>query len=655
MTYLPSLIKKIDEFYKMAAPPEAWSMPDDPEESPESEEKEQVVPHFDDLMNISHQVEDPGLAQQLRVLAELYRYAISIGGGYSTIARAITNLKNMYSDGADSNIEFILNGMIQELSKQAGGTAALSGRDNPNFVQRLAQLKQDIEEREREAHSGALDAYNEEINAPGATQETEGELAESGLTPEEIEIVNPAALGFGDKDNPQANKGWHTVGSGKPYKNWKEYYEAERASYEADLAIETNPDIKKTLDELINILPKLSQLTEATLKLTNELKVAPSEQGEIKKAKMLDALREFKNKRQLLKSRIRSSQLNKDKQLLTEELANTRDPKQQQLISQKIALNELTQSNDVYKTDERNLRLALISSMSGGNFPGAQTYQNFLTKIEEASKKRKSKDEYDRIQSIDRAIQHGKPVSKELGEKLKEISDLAKAGKIDKPTYDRMRWELLAKERGSIADVIPERDKGKGRGGGIAGAKINQFDYELATFTGLVQKFSDKVNTASNTARQGVTQEIGPGGKSHNALKPFVDALSKAIQKNNTKAKYEAIRDLKSAIVDWSSREPALRVLEKNVRLLPYFNKYKEELKKISAWRTDEGWQLNEAQKTYIASIIKDAKRLGKIYGRFYTKPGQPELFYDQAIKQLTIVLQRLENETGVTGAPDAE
>ena len=572
MTYLPSLIRKIDEFYKLAAPPEAWTMPDEPEEESSEEYGEgeaAVVPHFDDLMNISHQVDDPGLAQQLRVLAELYRYAINMGGGYATIAKAITNLKNMYSDGADSNIEFILNGMIKELSKQAGGAAALAGKDNPNFVQRLAQLKQDIEDRERSAQSGALDAYNEEVNAPGATEETAEELAESGLSAEEAEIVNPAALGFGDKDNPRTNKGWHTVGSGKPYKNWKEYYEAERASYEADFATETNPDIRNVLKELIDILPQLSELTDATLKLAGELKVAPSEQGEAQKAQMLGELQRLKERRQLLKNSIRSSTLQKDKQRLTEEMASTRDPKVQMLLEQQIALKDLALSNDVYKAKERNYRQALVDSMSGGNFPGLQTYQDFLQKI-----------------------------------------DTAKNLRISKPKYDAKQWAEQAGKEGRVPAARPGQ-----RGGWGEGAKhinLDKATQDPKYFPLLVGRVGPGINTAVAGTSYYIAREK-EGGRVE--LKPFIEEVSKAIRKKDEQAKFDAIRKLRDETNKYLLRKKsAMSDYELTLRFLPFLRKMQSMLDVLVPWQKDGVWQLDDVKTKAIQDAVVYLARLQKAY-----------------------------------------
>jgi hypothetical protein len=644
MTYLPNLIKKIDEFCQRAedfstirrmAAPNPW---DDPNFGMENEapsgEGEATTPHFDELMDAARQVDDPELSEQLTMLAELYRYSLQMGGGYATISRAINNLKDMYSDGSDSGIEYILNGMIKELAKAAGGIKNLSGSDNPSFVQRLAQLKQDIESRNLDERSEALDAYNEEISGAGKgaqTGESEEDLAQAGLTPEQAEIINPAALGFGNKEDPKTNKGWHTVGSGIPYKNWKEYYNNERISYATDLASETDPDNRKVLDELIRLLPIISNKTAEALDLSNVLKTdvdKPEEQAKIKA--QLDAkrkeLQQYKALRQQLKNRIRSSQLQKGEQKLAQEAQvlaeklNSSDPERREkarreieLIKQKSALNTLAQSNDVYKAKKRNYILEMVRSMSGGAWPSQDWINKQQQKIDEA--KTVKKIEYDRIQTLDRAKEHGK-----IG-------------------------------------PVPKRPSRPGGGGGVPKAKIHQYDIGTATFNGLVDKFSEKINTSAHVARLNVTQEINADKKKvHNQLKPFVDAISKAIQKKDNQAKYEAIKALKVQMVDWSNRATAIKALSRNVKWLPFFNRIKTDFEMISSWKKETGWDLNENKKIFIAHVIRGADRIVEAYGRYYRGQGkgagttQLEISFDNTVKFLEMITQQLSSETRITG-----
>lgn len=399
MALLTRLLQNVDDYYQQATEAyglvrkaqEQWTMPDDPEE----ENGEENPPHFDELMDISRRVDDPGLGQQLQILAELYKRSIQIGGGYATIARAINNLKNMYSDGKDSDIEFILNGMIAEMAKHAGGVASLAGQDNAKFVQQLQALKQEIELRDQDRQSEAIEAYQEGMNVPGAVGESAEDFSESGLGAEEGEVVfDPTAGLGGDRDGPAVNRGWHTTGKAGLHKDWTAYYNNEREAYEADLAQEKNPDTVNVLKQLINLLHQLAPQTEAALKLSDDLRVAPDPAGKARLDAMRVEMGKLKKSRTLLKNKIRSTELQKEKQKLQTELAQTTEPKAKELLRQRLALNELSLSTDKNKAKERNLRVHLIESMSGGNFPSQALLDAETQKIEEAKKLRVTLSDY---------------------------------------------------------------------------------------------------------------------------------------------------------------------------------------------------------------------------------------------------------------------
>lgn len=871
---------------KRFAAPNPWDDPNFGMESGESPDEEGVasVPYFDELMNTARQVDDPELSQQLEVLAELYRYSLQIGGGYATIARAINNLKNMYGDGSDSDIEDILNGMTKELAKAAGGLKLLSGNDNPSFVQRLAQLKQDIENRTQSGRSEALDAYNEEIGGQdhGAqTEESEEDLAQAGLTPDEAEIINPAALGFDNKDDPKTNKGWHTVGNGRAYKNWKEYYENERLSYQADELSEQNEDTRKILEQLIELLPRLSKKTEEALNLSNALKSdvadpAAETQMKSKLQTMRQELQQLKQMRQLLKNKIRSTQLQKEQQKFSEEetelsarMQSSADPERKEkarraleVIKQKKALNALALSNDVYKAKERNYRLEMVHQMSGGAWPSQEWIDKQQQKIDAAFRLRISKAKYDRtlteqrgkqegreavptaapqrggaremvfrgkqkdftketfpgflkklrdlnntatadarkyimrpkekgdpkleeyvervsaairkkdtnakyqaINALKEAIKqtlvsssslkgymqvlrlspHFKKIEEELfalknkqteggawqlseDEKQKLINTLSNINRITElyskyyqqkdglhagpqqqpypffkgvvtilsaikdyaignmfssPTEQsaekvgaQRRMELLAgfitnsqnpiwtgpgaKEYKSLYDrrLTEERARHQGqdfvptkapyRGGGILNQRTHLYNLTVADFSGIVHKMQESINSGVGTLKQRL---VTPRFGGDPALKTYVDAVSKAIARNDTQAKYQAISALKAAIASHLDKDPSAKMYEKGVRLLPYFRQLKDELKDIASWETNGQLKLGEAQKQRVINLIKRAERLQKLYEIHYKQPGKMDISFGPAVEKLALAAGYLKTmlDTGET------
>lgn len=502
MVLLSRLLHNVDEYYKQAMlvskAQTKWTMPDDPEPEEGDDEEMKNPPYFDDLMDISHRVDDPGLAQQLAVLAELYKRSIQIGGGYATIATAINNLKNEYSDDSESDIEGILNGMVKELAKYAGGVAALAGKDNPRFVQQLMQLRQDILLRDQDKQSEALDAYQEEVSVPGAAGEGESDLTESGLGAEEGEVVfDPTAGLGGGKDGPAVNRGWHTTGKAGAYKNWAEYYNNEKEAYEADKAQEKNPGTANIFQQLISLLGQLSLKTGEALKLSDQLKVAPDPAGQAKLDAMREDLGKLKKARTMLKGKIRSTQLNKEQQKLQAEVAGTRDEKAKELLKQKIALNELSQSSDVYKAKERNYRMALIDSMSGENYPGLETFRDFLRKIDEAKKLRKTVETY----------------RKEQADRIKAHFEAGEAGK---------------------------RTRGKPK-----------------DFKGLVTDLQQKIATQKIVVKQSITDKIN--AQEHTIFQPYLNAIATAKSSGNAVAIKAAAKELQKAMNTYADTQPTVQ------------------------------------------------------------------------------------------------
>lgn len=629
MTYLPSLLKKIDKFCQLvedsntikryAAPP-IW---DDPNfgmsgSDTTTEEGLESAPYFDELVEAARQIDDPELSEQLQVLAELYRYSLQIGGGYATIAKAINNLKNMYGDGSDSNIEDILNGMTQELAKAAGGVNILSGKDNPSFVQRLAQLKQDIESR-TQGRSEALDAYHEEIggqNQGAQLGESEEDLAQAGLTADQADIVNPAALGFANKEDPKTNKGWHTVGNGKLYKNWKEHYANEQLAYEADEFNEQDPGIKKTLRDLIALLPKLSQMTQEALDLSNEIRsdIADPKEKEVKEAQLLNMRKELqkvKYARQLLRAKIRSTQLDKDNKKLKEEAqevaikANTSiDPERKEkakreleLLKQKIALNELSKSTDIYKAKKRNYILDMMHQMSGGAWPSQEWITKQQQKIDEA--KTVSKEEYDRAITEERGKQQAR---------------------LETPTYDSYNYKekrITPGGRRVPMGDLPEEQ---------------QINLEAASFSALVYQFQIDIASAVQAARQMIYEtKTGKTKKVNAEYKSIVDEISEAIRKKDRHALYAAQTKLtKTVSNDLSVQKNQLKGYAEIIKLEPHFRKVLELIKEATKNKKNAPPKLDnngnllvtnfdDNDKKIFEYILNDIHRLRLLYARYYT------------------------------------
>jgi hypothetical protein len=615
MTYLPSLIKKIDNFYSLAAslerlnrfaaPPQAWTMPDDEEyeeeDQPDGLEGEdtglysKVMGTADDLSNEKNSYKYEDIANEIRLIAELYKKALQINGGFAQvqnyIKRTMANIDMLIDESEGSvgdDVRDMSDDIIEEMSSD---------------LRRRAKAIPITQQTDESKAKKELEAVKDRFNREEAREEMESQKS------------------VYEKGKPGAETGHVIV---KKTAETPQKYAREIARLKESFQTETDPANRQNIEALARTLIQLIEQMKTVKKLEGDVKITPDDPSVVESFKQATVkLDELRRQRFVLRRNINNLLLKDDKKKMIEQQQASRNPEQRKWLQQKIELLDLRLDDKLLrKRDEIKARKALINSMGviddHGDFQSLKIPENERMALDRGvmlgRDRTLSKDKYDRIQTVERAKSHGK-----------------------------------------IGDVS-ERTKGRA-GGGRKYERINQYDVGRATFSGLVDKLSEKINTSAHVARLNVTQEIGADKKNiHNALKPYVDALSKAIQKKNTKAKYEAIKVLKQQMTAWAARAPAIRALEKNVRLLPHFNKLKGELENISGWKSPEGgWQLSPDQKSYIASVMNGAERLIEMYARYYMGQGAPagasqlSISFDNTVKYLGMVLDQLANETGVT------
>jgi len=607
MVHLENLIKKIDDYdrlgnafslLKRMAAPSTYTMPDD-EEDPEEVNSGEDYGLYSKIINTANQFGNRDIAEELLLIAELYKKALQMNGGYNLVNRALsTTLSNMDSLIDDGTVgedeleaaEDLLNEVSKDLRQR--GKASISSMDEPTAMKELKAVR---------------DAFNQ--------QAVYDEVASQ-----------PSVY---EKGRPGAETGHNIAPKQMPETPQKYTLEVERLKdlLDNDPSISlnvppsergANQNIRNSIQELINNLETLAFHISKVSDLREELKLTPEDpekrESFIQAANQLEALRK---QRLLLKQRLNRFLLTKDKEALVRQMEQTNNLAEKKWLEERIKLQNLRISTDLHKKTEAKYRKNLVNALG-------------------------TIDEHGNFQSQN--------VSPETLEKLQAGIAAGEALKKSVKQYDREQTIERAKEHGKVGPVAKRPNR---RGGGLKSEKLNAYKTELASYVGLVDKLGEKINTAVHVARLGVTQEKD---KTHNALKPYVEVLSKAIQKKDNKAKYEAIKVLKSKMDEWKDRAPAIRVLEKNIRLLPHFNKYKTELQNIGKWQDANGqWQLDDHKRQYIELVIQDIQKLMRIYSRYYTNPGQLELFYDAALDHLIKVVMRLKMDTSVDTTSEKE
>lgn len=199
--------------------------------------------------------------------------------------------------------------------------------------------------------------------------------------------------------------------------------------------------------------------------------------------------------------------------------------------------------------------------------------------------------------------------------------------KEEKTIYDRQISQQTARNQGRVD--VPAREKQ--RGGWAPGEKKNQYSPHEMNLAGLTELLQEKINSAIGTTKEKLTHDRYGGDP---ALKPYADAVTTAIRKGDTSAKYEAIRELKKQIAESVTRTTS-RGLEKNVRLLPFFRSLKDDLRKISQWEEHGTLSLNDMQKQYVSEWINKAQRLIEL-------SKHSDLYYKQVAALISTIMNKL-------------
>ncbi len=606
MTYLPSLIKKIDDFYslaesltrlkRMAAPPQTWSMPDDPEEEEgEASPGEEFVGLYPKVMDVINEINasesNEDIANELQLIAELYKKAIEINGGYKQvqdyIRRAMANIDMLIdeSDGViGEDVRDLADEVLEDLSSDLRQRAKSTIAPQANEAVALQQLK------------STKDAFN----SAEARQEIESQKS------------------VYEKGKPGQETGHTIVRKSVETPN---KYAKEIARLEEMKQTETDQTAKNSIEYLIGTLKGLIEQMKTVKRLEGELKVSPGDPPTVKAFEEATVeLERLRKQRLLFRRKLNESILKDEQTQLRRKMYETRDPREKDWLEQRINLLGLRMNEKLLR--KRDMIKALKAKInSTGTLDEKGDFQALT--LPEATR-----------QALDAALEAGRGKT------------------LTKDEYDRKQTVERAQEHGKIGPV-PVRPKGR-VGGGRAGEKIHMYDVSSATFSGLVDKLSERINTSAHVARLNVTQMVVDKKKVHNELKPFVDAVSKAIQKKDNAAKLTAIKTLKQQMQNRMDKAPAIKALARNIRWLPFFQRMKADLEIVAGWQTDKGWDLNENKTAFIQNLITGGRKIVDAYRKYYPesgpkRPNQLEISFDSTVGYMDAVLDQLAERTGIS------
>lgn len=279
MTYLPNLIKRIDEFYKLAAPPyTTYTSPEEDEDVGDTN-----LGLYSMIVDKARDIETGNVRNDVLLIAELYKKALEMNAGFSTLEALNSNLLsglNCDTDEEQDAVEELLLDIGKDVRKRAQQSG--NAKDNEDVLRALQAVKNNFEDNEEppEDEPTGLEKFDE--RAKEVFDPTAGLSGERGLVDR-----------GGDKS---VNRGNRLIVKRSP-KDWLELFQAEKQQAERDLSdpelniLRTQPgsqrreiernskEIRKNnLKELITTLTSLSDVTFKLLKVQDKIQEAPDDE-----------------------------------------------------------------------------------------------------------------------------------------------------------------------------------------------------------------------------------------------------------------------------------------------------------------------------------------------------------------------------------------
>lgn len=605
MTYLPSLLKRVDNFLRLterfyplkknAAEPEDeefdepapdYSQYDDPrfqkvtKDEPAEEEGPGLYPNIKRRIDLIEK-RNEDVSDSLNLVALLYKKSLEINSGFAQVLAKISTAMrdiDLSLDDVESNDDIreesdsILEDMASDLrqrAKEAGPTQQANS-------QQTAKTLLDV---------------SKEFNAQQA----------AGIMGSQKQVF--------EKGKPGAELGHLT---GPPLSTeTPEKYKKEIDSLQYILQNDQSgrdPAIRSQTETLIQVLKDLAVELIRVKDLQAELKVTPNDPEKMavveSAVKNLDSLRsERRRLKRLLNVDIKEQQIKEFRAM-----ANRPNIKPAEKLwwEQKAQLEEVRKSTDLRKIEEIKARERLINSTGVLDVHNDFQSQNITP------------------------------------EKLQELIGQVRAGKDQRVTrsdYDRDITLERGKQQARL--VTPEYEPARG-GGRVPMERLSpekQINLEKASFSALVYQFQIDIASATQAARQAIyrAESKGAAGKENPVYKAIVDEISEAIRKKDREALYTAKNKLIEAVQgDLFVQKQQLKGYVDVLKLEPHFRKVLDSIKAATKsekpskknpappQKLDEAGNIvvenfSEQDKESLKEILNDINRLRVLYTKYYT------------------------------------
>jgi hypothetical protein len=504
-----NLLNKVEQFYKLAT----------------NDVNSADTDLYDSILESARNINEDDVRDETLLIAELYKKAIEMNGGYYTVMKTISNFINVMLDEDNldqEEVEDVMNKTHNDLKARARASGTTS--DSPTAIQELQLVKNNYDFGSSGDEYGTTDeGLQDEINELGYDQDFD-------LT------------GGVDKETADKKGRGHSVRKAYSPTDYVKKYQNEIERYTDELENTQNTSENAIINNIIPILHKLINNYSTIENLLGD----PSFEYDNSKKEQVENLKdnsaELKKEVTKLKTKLKSYFSNKENAELRASLKTAKTAADFALIHEKIKLNELI-SNKMF--------------MNKG--PEIREREQLIAALSEMGK--------------DGPTGKGRNVSPEVLERHRKKIEEASAKKLE---TTKVYKELAEKE--SIKRKVVNDNKRTGRTG--SGHKRNKYDFESIDLEGLLVHMKEKLATERVVAKQRVTDRLKIEEKT--TFKPYLDAIAKAQDKKDRSALLKIVKDLRNAIEIYKNVQPETLRYIKNVRNSKYFYQYKLLVDKLS-------------------------------------------------------------------------
>lgn len=539
-------------------------MPDDPEEADEPSGDAEGPGLYPKMIQAARTISDPDVSEEVQLVAELYKKALEMNGGYTYIGRALSNVIDVLDEDDESEqeaVEDLLNEVSRDVRARAKTAGTMGKPDDDKVLRALREVKNQFEQRMVQEHvDEGPSAF--EAGLTGYQENEEGEVR-PGLQQYEESAGGTFDPTGGVRGEPGvANRGYYV--SGRSYTDWLQRYNNELERFKQDAndpeltvikgvgeeggkEAKRKASIRRNLTYLIQILEQVVRLTAQVTQLENQVQVAPDDaEAKTQLADATKKLSELQTERRKLKKNLgKLMQTNKMNELQSQ-LGQAKTPEEQNYYQQQIALQQLRLSDDSKKAQEIKWRKTLIKALATRDPSGNLIFQKISP---------------DTLKKIQEGIDAGEALKRKTSEKDKATAERIKALK-------GLKGPSVSKE---------ERQLGKGQS-----AKRNEYVEANLSLEGFIRHITESIASKRKTIKDRVLRKLKDAGHDPGLLKPFLDDVATAA--NDRRNIGPAAKALRLKMSEFAKAQPEVVQYLIGARIAKLFLGYRNQLQVINNW-----------------------------------------------------------------------